>query len=152
MIIEGEHVFKAPRQVVYDMFNDPDALATAVPGMQKLTKVDESHYEGALHLRIGPISASFAGVLSLTDENPPESVTLNIEGKGAAGFAKGVGKVHFTDLGDDTTLLKYSGDVNIGGTLASVGQRMIDSVAKTLIKSGFEKLDKTLEARWQQTK
>ena len=150
MIIEGEHVFKAPREVVYEMFNDPNALATAVPGMQKLTKVDDTHYEGALHLRIGPISAQFAGVLSVTDENPPESCTLNIEGKGVAGFAKGVGKVHFSDLGDQTTLLKYTGEVNIGGTLASVGQRMIDSVAKTLIKSGFEKLDKTLEERWQQ--
>ena len=149
MIIEGEHVFKAPREVVYEMFNDPNALATAVPGMQKLEKVDETHYEGAIHLRIGPISASFAGVLSVTDENPPESCTLNVDGKGAAGFAKGVGKVHFTDLGDDTTLLKYSGDVNIGGTLASVGQRMIDSVAKSMIKSGMQKLDKTLEERWQ---
>ncbi len=149
MIIEGEHVFKAPRAVVYEMFNDPNALATAVPGMQKLDKVDDTHYEGKIQLRIGPISAAFAGVLSVTDENPPESCTLNVEGKGAAGFAKGIGKVHFTDLGDNTTLLKYSGDVNIGGTLASVGQRMIDSVAKSMIRSGMEKLDKTLEERWQ---
>ncbi|KAF0111780.1 MAG: hypothetical protein FD147_582 [Chloroflexi bacterium] len=150
MIIEGEHTFKGPREVVYDMFNDPNALATAVPGMQKLVKVDDTHYEGAINLRIGPINASFAGVLSLSDENPPESCTLNIDGKGMAGFAKGVGKVHFTDLGDNSTLLKYAGDVNIGGTLASVGQRMIDSVAKSMIKSGLEKLEKTLEERWQQ--
>lgn len=149
MIIEGEHIFKAPRPVVYEMFNDPNALATAVPGMKKLEKIDETHYEGGIHLRIGPISAVFAGVLSVTDANPPESCTLNVEGKGAAGFAKGLGKVHFTDLGDNTTLLKYSGDVNIGGTLASVGQRMIDSVAKSMIRSGMEKLDKTLEERWQ---
>jgi uncharacterized protein len=149
MIIAGEHVFNGPREVVYEMFNDPNALATAVPGMQKLVKVDESHYEGAINLRIGPISATFSGILGLTDENPPESCTLNIEGKGVAGFAKGVGKVKFTDLGDDKTLLNYSGDVNIGGTLASVGQRMIDSVAKSMIKSGMEKLDKTLEERWQ---
>jgi carbon monoxide dehydrogenase subunit G len=150
MNIEGEHIFKGPREAVYEMFNDPNALATAVPGMQKLVKVDEQHYEGAINLRVGPISASFAGVLSLTEENPPESCTLNVEGKGMAGFAKGVGKVHFTDLGDNTTLLNYSGDVNIGGTLASIGQRMIDSVAKSMIKSGLEKLDKTLEERWQQ--
>ncbi|MCX6056050.1 MAG: carbon monoxide dehydrogenase subunit G [Chloroflexi bacterium] len=150
MIIAGEYVFKGPRAVVYEMFNDPNALATAVPGMQKLVKVDETHYEGAINLRVGPISATFAGILSVTDENPPESCTLNVEGKGAAGFAKGVGKVHFTDLGDNSTLLKYSGDVNIGGTLASVGQRMIDSVAKSMIKSGLDKLQKTLEERWQQ--
>lgn len=150
MIIAGEHTFNGPREVVYEMFNDPNALATAVPGMQKLVKIDETHYEGAIHLRIGPISATFSGILGLTDENPPESCTLNIEGKGVAGFAKGVGKVKFTDLGDNKTLLNYSGDVNIGGTLASVGQRMIDSVAKSMIKSGLEKLEKTLEERWQQ--
>jgi carbon monoxide dehydrogenase subunit G len=140
MIVEGEYVFNGPQQAVYDMFNDPNALATAVPGMQKLEQVDETHYEGAIFLRIGPISAAFEGVLSLTDINPPESCTLNIEGKGKAGFAKGVGRVKFTDLGE----------VNIGGTLASVGQRMIDSVAKSLIKSGCEKLQKTLEERCRQ--
>jgi uncharacterized protein len=150
MIVAGEYVFKGPREAVYEMFNDPNALATAVPGMQKLVKTDETHYEGAINLRVGPISATFEGILSLSDENPPESCTLNVEGKGKAGFAKGVGKVKFTDLGDNTTKLNYSGDVNIGGTLASVGQRMIDSVAKSMIKSGLDKLQKTLEERCQQ--
>lgn len=150
MNVEGEYVFNGPQQAVYDMFNDPNALATAVPGMQKLVQTDETHYEGAIQLRIGPISAAFEGVLSLTDINPPESCTLNIEGKGKAGFAKGVGRVKFTDLGNNQTRLNYSGDVNIGGTLASVGQRMIDSVAKSMIKSGCEKLQKTLEERCQQ--
>jgi carbon monoxide dehydrogenase subunit G len=150
MIVEGEYVFNGPQKAVYEMFNDPNALATAVPGMQKLEQVDETHFEGAIFLRIGPISASFEGILSLTDINPPESCTLNIEGKGKAGFAKGVGRVRFTDLGNNQTRLNYSGEVNIGGTLASVGQRMIDSVAKSMIKSGCDKLQKTLEARWQQ--
>lgn len=149
MNIEGEHIFKGPREDVYEMFNDPNVLATAVPGMQKLTKVDETHYEGTINIRIGPVSGSFAGVLAVTDEVPPESCTLTVDGKGAAGFGRGSGKVHFTDLGDNTTLMKYSGDVNIGGTLASVGQRMIDSVAKSMIKTGFESLDKTLELRME---
>ena len=132
------------------MFNDPNVLATAVPGMQKLTQVDDQHYEGTMNIRIGPVSGTFAGVLSVTDEVPPESCTLTVDGRGAAGFGNGVGKVHFTDQGDGTTLLKYSGELNIGGTLASVGQRMIDSVAKSLIKSGCEKLQKTLVERCQQ--
>jgi uncharacterized protein len=150
MIVEGEYVFNGPQKAVYEMFNDPNALATAVPGMQKLEQIDETHYEGVIFLRIGPISATFEGVLSLADINPPESCTLNIEGKGKAGFAKGVGRVKFTDLGNNQTKLNYSGEVNIGGTLASVGQRMIDSVAKSMIKSGCEKLQKTLEERCQQ--
>jgi len=149
MKVEGEHLFKAPREVVYEMFNDPDALSAAVPGMQKMIKIDESHYEAVLGIRVGPVSANFSGNLSLTDEVPPESVTLIVEGKGGAGFVKGVGYVKFEDLGDETTLLKYTGDANIGGTLASVGQRMIDSVAKSMFKTVFEKLDKILEERWQ---
>ena len=94
MKVEGEHLFKAPREVVYEMFNDPDALGAAVPGMQKMIKLDESHYEAVLGIRVGPVSANFSGNLSLTDEVPPESVTLVIEGKGGAGFVKGVGYVN----------------------------------------------------------
>lgn len=152
MKVEGEHLFKAPREFVYDMFNDPNALGAAVPGLQKMTRVDATHYDALIGIRVGPVSANFSGTLSLTDENPPESVTLNVEGKGGAGFVKGVGYVKFEDLGDQTTMLKYTGEANIGGTLASVGQRMIDSVSKSIFKTAFEKLDKILEERWQQTK
>jgi hypothetical protein len=151
MKVEGDHLFKAPREVVFEMFNDPNALSAAVPGMQKMVKIDESHYEAVLGIRVGPVSANFSGTLTLTDVVPPESVTLMIEGKGGAGFVKGVGYVKFENLGDETTLLKYTGEANIGGTLASVGQRMIDSVAKSMFKTVFEKLEKILEERWQKS-
>jgi len=147
MIIEGEHVFHGPREIVFGMFRDPEILASAVPCMQKLTKVDDEHYEGTMNVRIGPVSGTFAGVLSVTDEVFPESCTLTVDGRGAAGFGKGVGNVQFNDQGDGTTLLKYSGELNIGGTLASVGQRMIDSVAKSMMKTAFETLDKALEMK-----
>jgi uncharacterized protein len=147
MIIEGEHVFHGPREVVFSMFRDPEVLATAVPGMEKLTKVDDEHYEGTMNVRIGPVSGAFAGVLAVTNEVFPESCTLTVDGRGAAGFGKGVGNVKFNDQGDGTTLLIYSGELNIGGTLASVGQRMIDSVAKSMMKTAFETLDKALEMK-----
>jgi len=147
MKIEGEHVFKGPREAVWEMFRDPEVLASAMPGTQALNKIDDQHYEGTMNIRIGPVSGTFAGTLAVSDENPPESCTLTVDGRGAPGFAKGVGKVHFTDLGDGTTKMTYSGEVNIGGTLASVGQRMIDSVSKSMIKTAFDTLDKALEAR-----
>ena len=78
---------------------------------------------------------------------PTESCTLTVDGRGAPGFAKGGGHVKFTEQEDGTTLLNYDGDITIGGTLASVGQRMIDSVSKSMIRQGFETLDKALEAR-----
>jgi len=71
MKVEGEHLFKAPREVVYEMFNDPNALGAAVPGLQKMTKIDASHYEATLGIRVGPVSANFSGTLTLTDEVPP---------------------------------------------------------------------------------
>ncbi len=147
MKIEGEHVFKGPREEVWEMFYDPEVLASALPGTQSLKQINKNEYEATITIRIGPVSGSFAGNLKITNEKPPESCTLIVDGKGAAGFLNGTGNVHFTDLGDGTTLMKYDGDVNVGGTLASVGQRMIDSVSKIMIKTGFGMLDKTLEKR-----
>jgi carbon monoxide dehydrogenase subunit G len=147
MNLEGEHIFKGPRQDVWEMFYDPTVLASALPGTQKLDKVSENEYNGMITIRIGPVSGSFSGKLTVSDENPPESCTLTVDGRGAPGFARGVGHVHFTSQGDGATLMKYTGEVQIGGTLASVGQRMIDSVSKSMIRQGFESLDKALEAR-----
>jgi carbon monoxide dehydrogenase subunit G len=147
MNLEGEHVFNGPRVDVYEMFRDPEVLASAMPGTQSLNVVDDHHYEGSMNIRIGPVSGAFSGKLEVADEVAPEKCTLIVEGRGAPGFAKGEGHVVFTEQEDGTTLLKYSGDVQIGGTLASVGQRMIDSVAKSMIKQAFETLDKALEAR-----
>jgi carbon monoxide dehydrogenase subunit G len=147
MKLEGEHVFNGPREDVWDMFYDPNVLASAVPGMDKLDAVAENEYEGLMNVRIGPVSGKFQGKLSLTDVVAPESLTLNVDGRGAPGFAKGVGKATFTAQPDGSTLLKYDGDMSIGGSLASVGQRMIDSVAKSMIRTAFETLDKALEAR-----
>ncbi len=146
MKLEGEHVFNGPREDVWDMFYDPAILASAVPGMDKLDIVAENEYEGIMNVRIGPVSGKFSGKLTLSDIVAPESLTLTVDGRGAPGFAKGVGRVKFEDA-DGKTLMKYEGDVNIGGALASVGQRMIDSVAKSMIRTAFETLDKALEAR-----
>lgn len=147
MKLEGEHVFNGPREAVWEMFYDPEVLASALPGTQKLELVAENEYEGAMNVRIGPVSGSFTGKLVISDVVEPESCTLTVDGRGTPGFARGVGRVQFIDQGDGTTLLKYEGDMNIGGSLASVGQRMIDSVAKTMIRQAFEVLDKALEAR-----
>jgi hypothetical protein len=147
MKLEGEHIFKGPRQDVWDMIQDPVVLASAVPGMDKLDKLSETEYEGKMNIRIGPVSGAFDGKLTMENPVPPESTTLIIEGRGAPGFVKGSGNAHFIEQEDGTTLLKYDGDVSIGGTLASVGQRMIDSVAKSMFRTAFETLDKALGAR-----
>jgi len=147
MNLEGEHVFNGPRQAVWEMFRDPNVLASALPGTQKFNQINPNEYEVGMNVRIGPVAGVFTGKLVVSNEVPPESCTLTADGRGAPGFAKGVGNVNFIDQGDGTTLLKYNGEMTIGGTLASVGQRMLDSVSKSMIRQGFEALDKALEAR-----
>lgn len=147
MKIEGEHLFNGPRQDVWDMIQDPVVLASAVPGMDKLDKTSETEYYGKMNIRIGPVSGAFDGKLTMQDPVPPESTTLIVEGKGAPGFVKGAGNAVFVEQADGKTMLKYDADLSIGGTLASVGQRMIDSVAKSMMRTAFETLDRALEAR-----
>ncbi|HVP21505.1 MAG TPA: carbon monoxide dehydrogenase subunit G [Anaerolineaceae bacterium] len=147
MKIEGEHTFNGPRNEVWEMIRDPEILASALPGTQKLNKLSDTDYEGTMNVRVGPVSGSFSGKLVVSDEVPPQSCTLTVDGKGAPGFVRGVGHIKFEEQETNTTYMTYEGEVTIGGTLASVGQRMIDSVAKSMIRQGFESMDKALEAR-----
>jgi carbon monoxide dehydrogenase subunit G len=147
MKLEGEHLFNGPREEVWSMFYDPTVLATALPGTQKLDLVNNNEYVGLINVRVGPVSGAFSGKLVISDEVPPESCTLTVDGKGAPGFAKGVGYVKFADNGDGKTHMTYTGEMQIGGTLASVGQRMLDTVSKSMIRQAFESLDKALEER-----
>lgn len=147
MKLEGEYLFNGPRDEVWAMVRDPEVLATCMPGTQTLKQISPTEYEGAINIRIGPVSGSFSGKLTVSNEVPPESCTLTVEGKGAAGFAKGVGNVLLVEQGPDKTLLKYTGELSIGGKLMGVGQRLIDSVGKSIINKGFDTLDKALAAR-----
>ncbi len=147
MKIEGEHLFNGPREEVWALIRDPEALARALPGTESLTKLSENEYEGVMNVRIGPISGVFSGKVTISDETPPECCTLTAEGRGSQGFAKGVGRIRLSDQGDGTTLMNYDGDVQIGGKLASVGQRSLDSVSKSMIRQGLESLNGALEAR-----
>ena len=147
MKLEGEHIFNGPRESVWEMVRDPDVLSTAIPGVQSLNKLSDQEFEGEIHLKMGPVSGKFSGKVTVSNEVPPESCTLTAEGKGTPGFAKGIGNVTLIDQGDNTTLMKYDGDMQIGGMLASVGQRMMDSVSKSMIRTGFDVMDKALEAK-----
>jgi carbon monoxide dehydrogenase subunit G len=147
MKITGEYTFDGPREEVWKIVRDPDALIQALPGTKKLEQVSENEYEGELQVRIGPIAGSFGGRLTVSNERPPENVTLTVEGTGKIGFAKGSGDVELIDQGDNKTLLKYDGDLQIGGKVASVGQRLFDTVSRSMIKQGLDKLNEILQAK-----
>jgi carbon monoxide dehydrogenase subunit G len=147
MRIEGEYVFHGPRKAVWELVRDPNVLAAALPGTQSMEQVSKSEYKGRMNVRIGPMAGLFSGRVVVSDEVPPESCTLAVEGRGGPGWVKGTGGMHLTEQGADTTLMKYEGDLQIGGRLASVGQRLMDSVSKSIIRQGLDSMDKLLQAR-----
>ncbi len=147
MKIEGEYQFEGPIESVWEVVRDPEVLATCMPGTQSLTLVGENEYDGEINVRIGPVAGVFSGRLVVSDEVPPESCTLTVSGKGKPGFVNGSGNIQLVKQDDKATLLKYEGDVNIGGRLASVGQRMIDTVSKSMIRQGLDTLNEALKAR-----
>jgi carbon monoxide dehydrogenase subunit G len=145
--LEGEYKFNGPREEVWKLVRDPEVLASALPGTKSLEHVGENEYKGEMNVRIGPVSGLFSGRLVVSNEVPPESCTLTVEGKGSPGFANGTGNVILSDLGDGTTLMKYVGEMQIGGKLASVGQRLFDTASKSMIRQGLESFNSALQAR-----
>jgi carbon monoxide dehydrogenase subunit G len=145
--IAGEYVFDGPREGVWELFRDPDVLVTALPGAQSIEQVGENEYVGNMHVRVGPVSGVFSGRIVISNEVPPESYTMTVEGKGRAAFVKASGDVQLIDQGDDTTLMKYGGQFQVGGRLVSVGQRLIDSVSKKMLRQGLDTLNEALKER-----
>ena len=147
MKLQGEYVFNGPREEVWELVRDPEVLATALPGTQSLIPISENVYEGKMHVRVGPIVGTFSGQVTASNEVPPESYTLTVEGKGKAAFVTASGDVQLVDQGDGTTLMKYEGGFQVGGKLVSVGQRLIDSVSKRMLRQGLDTMNKALQER-----
>ncbi len=147
MKLEGEYTFDGPREEVWAIVRDPEVLATALPGAQSLEQVSENEYAGKMNVRIGPVSGLFTGKIVVSDEVPPESYTLEVEGRGAPGFGNGTGHVRLEETDDGKTLIKYEGEMQVGGRIAGVGQRLIDTASKSMVRQGLESLNLALQAR-----
>ncbi|GJM42493.1 MAG: hypothetical protein DHS20C20_27750 [Ardenticatenaceae bacterium] len=146
MKIEGSYPFAAPRDVVWPILLDPVVLANVMPGCEALETVGENQYHGILKIKVGPVQGKFQGDIVLADISSPESCTITVNGKGAPGFVKGTGSLHLEADGDMTTL-HYSGDAQVGGRLASVGQRLLDTSANAIIRQSLEGLGQQVQAR-----
>ncbi len=105
--------------------------------------MSENEYEAEMKIKVGPIVGLFSGLILISDLDPQESYTLTVEGKGKAGFLNGTGQIKLIEQSEGKTLMNYQGDVQIGGKLASVGQRLIEVTSKSIIKKGLETINKT---------
>jgi hypothetical protein len=137
--ISGSYSVPASRQRTYELLQDPVVLAKCMPGTDHLDKVDDDEYEMKMKMAIASIGGLFTGKIRLADQHPPESFRLIVEGTGKIGFLKGEGLLNLFEQAE-TTEVKYEGDVQVGGTIASVGQRLLDTTSKMIIKKFFEKL------------
>ena len=144
MEMKGEKIIFTSRQKVWEALNDPDQLLKAIPGAQSVEKIDDENLTATVKTKIGPISAKFNGKIKLSEIDPPNSYKLTGEGAGgAAGFAKGQAEVQLHDHEDGTKLL-YSVNASVGGKLAQIGQRLIDTAANKLADEFFGKFNEIL--------
>ena len=139
MKIAGTTRLAVPPQRAYEMMQDPEVLARTMPGCESLEKIGPDEYRMKMKMAMASLSGAFEGKVRITDQDPPTSFKLTVEGTGKIGFMKGEGllKLSAAESGTDVA---YEGDVQVGGTMAAVGQRLIDATAKMLIKKFFEKL------------
>jgi uncharacterized protein len=137
--ISGSYALPLPPEEAYRRLQDPEALARSMPGCDSLEKSGENEYRMKMKMVLASISGAFDGKVRIADQTPPDSFRLIVEGSGKIGFVKGEGLLKFSPK-DDGTEVTYDGDVQVGGTIAAVGQRLIDSTSKMMIKRFFEKI------------
>jgi len=139
MKISGTHTLPAAQDHVYNLLLDPVVLARCMPGCESLDPIAENEYAMRLKMVLASVSGLFDGKVRVADTNPPASFRLIVEGSGKIGFMKGDGLLNLSSV-DTQTTVRFDGDVQIGGTIAAVGQRLVDATAKMLIKRFFERL------------
>ena len=147
MDMTGEYRIPAPRQRVWEALNDPAILKAAIPGCEELNKLSDNELDARVKAKVGPVSATFTGKVTLNDLNPPVSYRIVGEGKGgAAGFAKGGAEVALAEDGSDT-LLRYNAKADVGGKLAQIGSRLIQGTAKKMADDFFGKFSSIVAER-----
>ena len=129
---------EASREIVWAALNDPEVLQASIPGCEELIKHSATELEAKVKLKVGPVKATFGGKVELLDLDPPNGYRIEGEGSGGvAGFARGGAKVLLEADGPDATILHYEVDAKVGGKLAQLGARLIDSTAKRLAGEFF---------------
>jgi carbon monoxide dehydrogenase subunit G len=150
MEMEGSRVLAITQEQAWEALNNPDVLKASIPGCDKVEATGDNRYAVGVAVKVGPLAARFAGKIVLSDVHPPESYTLSFDGQGgAAGFGKGQAKVKLTPQGTGCEL-SYSATAQVGGKMAQVGQRLIDSVARSMAEDFFKRFDQEMQRRYPQ--
>jgi carbon monoxide dehydrogenase subunit G len=146
MKLEGSYTLSAPRQEVWDVLMDPEAIAKTIPGCQKLYPKGDDIYEAQITIGIAAVKGAYTSKITIFDKNAPEGYKLKLQGKGARGFLTGAVAIRLEDQGAKT-LLHYVAENQIGGPIAAVGQRLMGAAAKMFVNQGLKSLEKLIEER-----
>jgi uncharacterized protein len=143
MKLEGSYEVKAPRDKVWSAFLDPEALRKAIPGCEKLEMVGPDEYKATLKIGVAAVKGTFEGKVRLSDKMPSDSYRLAAEGSGGPGFVRADTLITLADI-DGGTRVSYSADVQVGGLIAGVGQRMLGGVSKMMADQFFNRMSEQL--------
>ena len=154
MEMQASRTLAVSQQQAWEALNDPEVLKLCIPGCDKVEPTGENQYSVAMALKIGPVSAKFAGKITLSDIVPPESYNIAFEGSGGvAGFGKGNAQVKLVPLpadaaGQASCELHYTVHASVGGKIAQLGQRLIDGAAKSMAEDFFKRFDEEMQRRF----
>ena len=140
MKIEGTHELHAVRDRVFEALTNPEVLQRCIPGCERLEKIGDNAYSATLRAGVGSIKGVFTGNVRLEDVQPPKHFRMIVEGKGQPGFLKGSGDLDLEEPGG-ASVVTYRGEVQVGGTIASVGQRMLQGAVKMMASQFFTAIE-----------
>ena len=136
MEIKGSYTFNAPIARVWDLLIDPNAVARCMPGCEKLEPLGDDRYQVTMSIGIAAIQGRYQGTIAIADKEPTGSYRLLVDGSGGPGFVKGEGTVTLTEQGDKTQV-EVKGDLQVGGVIARVGQRVLGMASKMMVDRFF---------------
>jgi carbon monoxide dehydrogenase subunit G len=145
MKLNGDHVLKTNRKVVWDMLMNPEILVRITPGISELNKIDDTAYEAISEVKMGPVKGRFTGGLSLKDMMKPERFILVVNQESKIGNVKAEIGINLHEVDNDNTTIDFDGEAHLSGLLARTGQRVVSGVANTLTKQFFKSFDKEID-------
>lgn len=150
MRVEHNHLLPYPRQLVWDVLLDPDVMSRILPGVEKFEPAGEDRFHVVLQLGVPAVTGTYSGSVEIANRDEPSSYELIADGKGSQGWVRGTARLELSDEGEGTRVVATA-DAQIGGRIASVGQRLVDGVAKTMARELFASIERELSGREQTT-
>lgn len=148
MDIAGEFVFDLPQETVWEVLRDPKALSSIIPMIVDVRQISNNQYTGSLFFRVGSVAGTFQGKIELLNIQEPNSYDIKVQGSSSVGQATINGRMRLESQDNRTTMI-YHGNINFGGRIASVGSRLLEVSARSIIQQSFETLSRYLTVKYK---